>query len=200
MAATPMIDVAPVRPADRDTVGEVLARAFHDDPVFEWIVPDEQRRAARLPAVFAAFADAYIPHDESYVAGGGVGAALWLPSGTELGEEQFEVLGEQIGAALEEDAERAFEASALLDEHHPDEPCCYLQFMGVVPEQQGRGIGSRLLRSVLDRCDAEGTPAYLEATTVDNRRLYERHGFELLRELVLPDGPPLWSMWRDPVR
>lgn len=200
MAASPMIDVAPVRPADRDTVGEVLAGAFHDDPVFEWIVPDAQRRSARLPAVFAAFADAYIPHDESYVAGGGVGAALWLPSATEVGEEQLEVLGEQIGAALEEDAERAFEASALLDEHHPDEPCCYLQFMGVAPAQQGRGIGSRLLRSVLDRCDAEGTPAYLEATTVDNRRLYERHGFELLRELALPDGPPLWSMWRDPVR
>lgn len=200
MAASPTIDVAPVRAADRDTVGEVLARAFRDDPVFEWIVPDAQRRAARLPAVFAAFADVYIPHEESYVAGDGVGAALWLPSGTEIGEEQFEVLGEQIGAALEDDAERAFEASALLDEHHPDEPCCYLQFMGVVPEQQGRGIGSRLLRSVLDRCDAEGTPAYLEATSVDNRRLYERHGFELLRELSLPDGPPLWSMWRDPVR
>ncbi len=200
MAASPTIDVAPVRPADRDTVGEVLARAFHDDPVFEWIVPDARRRSARLSAVFAAFTDAYVVHDESYVAGDGVGAALWLPSGTELGEQQFEVLGEQIGAALEDDAERAFEASALLDEHHPEEPCCYLQFMGVLPEQQGRGIGSRLLRSVLDRCDAEGTPAYLEATTVDNRRLYERHGFELLSELTLPDGPPLWSMWRDPVR
>lgn len=46
--------------------------------------------------------------------------------------------------------------------------------------------------------DALGDAAYLEATSPDNRRLYERHGFEVTGEIVVPDGPTLWAMWRDP--
>ena len=39
--------------------------------------------------------------------------------------------------------------------------------MDVRPERQGEGIGSALLRAVLDRCDLEGAAVYLEA---DDRR------------------------------
>jgi ribosomal protein S18 acetylase RimI-like enzyme len=67
-----------------------------------------------------------------------------------------------------------------------------------VPEHQGEGIGSAMLRVALARCDEAGEPAYLEATSEDNRRLYERHGFRVTRELLLPDGPSLWAMWRAP--
>jgi hypothetical protein len=46
---------------------------------------------------------------------------------------------------------------------------------------------------------AEGTPAYLEASSARNRALYERHGFEVTEELSLPKGgPPIWLMWREP--
>lgn len=63
---------------------------------------------------------------------------------------------------------------------------------------RGQGIGSALLRSVLERCDLEGVPAYLEATCVRNSDLYARHGFTVRGEVVLPDGPPLFPMWREP--
>jgi len=51
---------------------------------------------------------------------------------------------------------------------------------------------------VLDRCDREGRPAYLEATNEGNQRLYLRHGFEVTAEITLPDGPTMWPMWREP--
>jgi hypothetical protein len=42
-------------------------------------------------------------------------------------------------------------------------------------------------------------PAYLEASTPGNRRLYERHGFRATEEVMMaPDAPPMWLMWRDP--
>ena len=41
-------------------------------------------------------------------------------------------------------------------------------------------------------------PAYLEATSEDNRRLYERHGFVIVDELAVAGSPPLWAMWRQP--
>jgi GNAT superfamily N-acetyltransferase len=87
----------------------------------------------------------------------------------------------------------------LLERNHPYEPDhLYLAFLGVVPDHQGTGIGSALLRSVLDRADREGTPAYLEATSARNRALYERHGFVAVRELRISDCPPLTAMWREP--
>ena len=64
------------------------------------------------------------------------------------------------------------------------------------PDQQDRGLGTRLLRTVLDRCDREATPAHPEATSHDDLRLYERHGFDVLEELMVPAGPPIWPMWR----
>ena len=52
---------------------------------------------------------------------------------------------------------------------------------------------------MLQRADADGLPAYHEATSPRNRALYERHGYVNQGELVLPDGgPTLWRMWRDP--
>lgn len=54
---------------------------------------------------------------------------------------------------------------------------------------------------VLERCDREGLPAYLEASSARNRALYLRHGFEVVEEVHLPaDGPPVWLMWRNPRR
>jgi hypothetical protein len=54
---------------------------------------------------------------------------------------------------------------------------------------------------MLSRCDEQGLPAYLEASSPRNRALYERHGFEVTEELKLPrSGPPLWLMWREPRR
>ena len=66
-------------------------------------------------------------------------------------------------------------------------------------EDPGWGLGAALLRPVLDRCDAEKIPAYLEASSPRNRALYERHGFEVTEEFAVGRGsPPVWRMWHAP--
>jgi GNAT superfamily N-acetyltransferase len=86
----------------------------------------------------------------------------------------------------------------MMADVHPAEPHAYLFLIGTRPDRQGAGLGSALLRHVLERCDREGTPAYLEATTAGSRRLYLRHGLAEVGVIQLPDGPPMWRMWRDP--
>ena len=124
---------------------------------------------------------------------------MWLPPEATFTPEDDARFETALVAAAGDDIERANELMAVMESAHPTDPHHYLMLLGVVPDQQGTGIGSALLRAVLDIADAAGEPAYLEATSPGNRALYERHGFEVTRELRCGDCPPLWAMWRDPV-
>lgn len=54
------------------------------------------------------------------------------------------------------------------------------------------------MRPVMELCDREGAPAYLEAGSERSKQLYLRHRFQVTGEIQLPDGPTIWSMWREP--
>ena len=87
----------------------------------------------------------------------------------------------------------------LIKTVHPEEPHWYLAVIGSDPTVRGAGLGHALMRSRLDRVDAEHAPAYLESSNIANAPHYSRFGFEVTGEIVLPDGgPTLWSMWRAP--
>ena len=183
---------------DLTAVARVLAAAFHDDPVVRWLVPDEATRRADLTPIMRVFAARFQPHGENCINETRTGAAVWQPPGATYSPDddaRFEIA---LAAAAGEAVGRAAQLSEVMEAAHPTAPHHYLMLLGVQPDQQGTGIGSELLRSVLDVADAAGEPAYLEATSPLNRALYERHGFDVTGELRCPDGPPLWAMWRDP--
>lgn len=189
--------VRTLRTTDTAAAGAVLAKAFADDPVVGWMLPDARRGELLLPGLFGLFVDAYAPLHASHI--GGAGVALWSPPGRQaVPEDAAERFAERIAAAAGPDTDRIFVAMAALEPCHPHRPCHHPNFLGVDPEAQGRGLGSALLPATLLRADAAAEPAYLEATSPGNRRLYERHGFATVGEIVIPDGPPLWAMWREP--
>jgi ribosomal protein S18 acetylase RimI-like enzyme len=181
-------------------VVETLALAFHEVPIFRWFIPDEGRRAEILPAFFSAMVEAYTPWGEIHTCDDGLAVAVWAPPGAHMPEAQAAALAATLPAVLGEYGATMREFRPLLDAAHPRFPHWFLHFLAVRPEAQGRGYGSALLRPTLERADADGIPAYLDATSEDNRRLYERHGFVVQRTITLRDSPPLWSMLRDPGR
>ena len=193
--------VRAVTPADVPAVVTAMTRAFFDDPVVGgWCLADESRRARRLERVFELFLErVYLPQGECWTTDGLVGAAFWAPPGAwEVGALAQLRLIARLAPATGRATTRIVRALSFLEERHPHEPHFYLAFVGVEPEHQGHGLGSALLDPVLDRCDAEGVPAYLEATCGRNVALYERHGFAVVEQVALPGGgPPLWRMWRE---
>lgn len=185
--------------AETDALSLTLASAFRDDPVFSWCIQDPRQRDRHLAPWFRVVVDALLAHGETYCTDDTAGAALWVPAGVApLNEEQGERLG-AVTAGLGDTAPARIQAlSELMEAHHPHEPHLYLWFAGVRAGRQGQGYGGRLLQSRLSRADEQALPAYLEATSVRNRALYERHGFEVTGELSVDGSPPLWQMWRDP--
>ncbi|WP_214321543.1 GNAT family N-acetyltransferase [Nonomuraea sediminis] len=177
---------------DQDTVelGEVLARAFHDDPVILWMLPGG-KGSALMFATLARYQHALA--DLAYRDDVMAGAALWDPPGHEGDMEGaipgfVEAMGDRVshGMLLEE----------ALAAHRPKEPHWYLAQIGVVPEAQGSGVGGELMRAGLARVDAEGLAAYLESSKESNVPIYEHYGFTVTERVDLPDGPPMWGMWR----
>jgi GNAT superfamily N-acetyltransferase len=60
----------------------------------------------------------------------------------------------------------------------PAEDGLWLEHFYLVPDLQGRGLGSAVLRAQLDRTDADRLPVRLNVLQGSAaRRLYERHGF-----------------------
>ncbi len=60
----------------------------------------------------------------------------------------------------------------------PAEDGRWLEHFYLAPHQQGRGLGSSVLRTVLERTDAQGATVRLNVLHGSAaRRLYERHGF-----------------------
>jgi GNAT superfamily N-acetyltransferase len=187
-------------PTDRTAVAATVAAGFFDDPVTQWLLPDVQHRQEVILPMFEVYIDAYLPHGETYLTADGNGAAVWLPPGADLlTAEQEQPFLDALTTLMGPGVDRLFQLEETFAGHHPAEPLYYCNFLSTVPAFQGRGIGSAFLQDMLQRADADGLPAYHEATSPRNRALYERHGYVNQGELVLPDGgPTLWRMWRDP--
>lgn len=183
-------------PADVATLARTMAAAFLDDPVMSWCYPNLHCRVQLLPECFRVIIEATLHAGGVDTAADGVAGAIWVPPGAEVDEEQMAVdLGDVSGVFRE----RLFTLLELLDGNHPHhEQHQYLFVLATHPRWQSRGLGSALLRSVLSASDRDGVPAYLEASSERNKQLYLRHGFEVTDVLSLPDGPPLWCMWRTP--
>jgi GNAT superfamily N-acetyltransferase len=198
---TSTIEAHPASSDERSQVVTALCSAFFDDPIYRWLVPNDAQRRRSAVVFYSRFADACWPHGGVYVAAQGWGAALWLPPGMQLvADAEADAFSEQLLDTAGDDAARARMAQLFetLGDHHPSDACWYLAFMGVEPAAQGHGIGTSLLAAVLTQADRDAVPAYLEASSPENRRLYERHGFQTVHELTVADSPTICAMWRPP--
>ncbi|MFG2193624.1 GNAT family N-acetyltransferase [Streptomyces sp. NPDC048639] len=173
-----------------------------EDPVSRWVFPDPAHRHDVQPRFFGVFLDAALHNGWVDVTDDLTAAALWLPVPAGSGQEEQDEDDEMAARfeAADPGNERTGVVGQLTSEAHPHHRAHhYLPLIAVTPARHGEGLGSALLTPVLDRCDREGTPAYLEASNARSKALYERLGFAVTDRMVrLPDGPPMWPMWYEP--
>lgn len=185
---------------DTPAVARSLARAFFDDPAITWLFPADSSRIEQAEKFFElSMVSLHLPHNEVWTTDSLVAAALWAPPGewrTPLGTLLRN--GPRLGRLLGRRVALALRGLSSMEAHHPRWPHWYLAILGTDPEWQGKGLGSAVMSPVLQRCDETGVGAYLESSKESNVPYYRRHGFEVVEELYLPSGPPLWLMWRAP--
>lgn len=182
-------------------VSETLGLAFDDDPFTAHILPSDLRdRSARLRWFMSIPARTAARHRSLWIVDNVGAAAAWMPpdkwQATPLTTLR---IAPWLIAGLRARLPIAAQVLNAVEKQHPREPHWYLEAVGTRPDQQGNGFGRAVIQPVLDRCDADGLPAYLESSKESNIGYYERFGFEVTGEIALPgDGPSIWSMWREP--
>jgi GNAT superfamily N-acetyltransferase len=205
MTAVVPTDVSEAHAGDHRSMAVTLARAFQDDPLLLFAMPDPVRRArALIRIMFSELAHAgrrgtawAARRDERLL-----GAAIWFAPGTYQrapvpGAVNMVRLTPNV-AATGVRSIRMARLFHLAEVAHPKDEHWYLRILAVDPLCQRSGLGRALLEPGISRCDAQGLPAYLETQKHENLAWYGRFGFELVEELRVDRCPPIWTMRREP--
>jgi GNAT superfamily N-acetyltransferase len=186
--------------ADVENAVAVLTSAFAEDPTWAWVFPDPALRPAQHAWLWRQFVEGARRYPWVWLSADRAATAVWVPpGGTDWSPEQEAELEEWIEQLPGEARDRARAAVELFEAAHPrDEPHYFLSLLGTHAAHRGKGIGFGLLADNLRAVDEAGMPAYLEASNPDNVVLYQRFGFQPHGSFVLPDGPRVVTMWREP--
>ena len=186
-----------IRPATADDIRRLArsgSRAFADDPVMRWLIPDDDEYERNHQAFFGGVARRWLATESLWCTDDGVALAGWIPPGRP--DVEVDDPGPRIQHP-EWRVERFKALAGMLDANTLPEPHWYLQMLATHPDWQRQGLGAALMAVVFDIADRAGLPCYLETETVDNVGYYRRHGFEVRTEWDIPlDGPHMWGMLR----
>ncbi len=193
-------------PNRREPIRQVMAaldRAFFDDPLDVYLLPDPAQRKRLLSKIHLIMLRYALRYGEVYTTPAYEGAACWLPPG-----RTYPTLWRLLSVAWRDPPlamgwqgyRRFTQVDAYLEHAHRSAvpgPHWYLWELGIDPAHQHQGIGGALLRPILERADHERLPCYLETTNVENPSFYERHGFRVVSEGIAPGtNICVWSMRR----
>lgn len=190
------LDFSVVREGEEQRALDVLVTAFTADPVIRWLYPDDSSYQTHFPAFLRAFGGkAFVSHTVWRLGEFGAVALWYAPHVEPDGDAVVAEITQSVNANQHADV---FAVLELMDSAHPTFPHWYLPWFGVDGAQQGRGLGSELMRHCLGFVDQDHLPAYLESPNPRNISFYERHGFEVTGVSQAGACPAVYSMLRSP--
>jgi ribosomal protein S18 acetylase RimI-like enzyme len=187
---------------DISKLDDTLTQAFMNDPVLSYDMRQDNRRRWALRRYFNFVLESAFEEGEVYATKNYEACAVWYPPGKGLldasPEAYKDFLPEMLKWSRKDRLDRLFQVIRVFAGNRPSWPHYYLEYLGVAPKYQGRGLGTLLLRSKLSLIDTDGTPAYLENSNEKNTPLYSLHGFKVIKRTGLAEsGPVLTFMSRD---
>jgi ribosomal protein S18 acetylase RimI-like enzyme len=201
----PPPSIIPLPSHQQQTASGVLSRAFFNDPLMLYYLPDPARRARVLPYLMRVSLRYCLFYGQVFTTLGLDGMACWLPPGhTAMGilgllRAGMGVLPPNLGW---EALRRLRQVEPAIDRIHRacvPGPHWYLMLLGVEPARQGQGIGGSLIALVLAKARAAGLPCYLETMTELDVAFYRKHGFKVVFEIELPPGSlHVWMVLKQP--
>jgi ribosomal protein S18 acetylase RimI-like enzyme len=198
--ATTMHPLHPAKPADREVVVELLCRAFDHDPIVNFIVRRDARRASGLRAFFEMwFSLRDLSRNEVMTSDGFRGAMLWMPSEHVHASfvDRMRVTPEFIRCVGASRIAKILRFFTKVENAHPRESHVYVQFIGIDRAARGSGLAYAYLRHAIEIADGLSRPIYAETSNPENLPIWAKAGLAANGVIELGDGAPtVWQLRR----
>lgn len=175
---------------DRDQVVDILMSAFIDVLIpnsINFVVKNDRRRKERLKSLMEFQFDIAFDLGYIFISDDSTGCIIFINK-WKLNLRriilEIKLLFNVIGI---ENVFQVLKREKIIKSYHPKEEFIHLWLMGVKPEAQGTGIGSKLLQETLNFY--KGKLIYLETTTPENLKFYKKNGFNIFHNTFELDYP-----------
>ncbi len=192
--------------ADIKRAADVFKRSFTNDPMINYIYPVNEMSDKLSSSFFGGTVRYYFEYGLTIKTCDMDGLSIWIPPGKlklnawGIIKSRLFVIPIRLGRAGFKRQNILMDLTKKLHIKYAGCPHYYLMVLAVDPAHQSKGLGSALMRPVLQKADEEGMPCYLEASNERAVPLYQRHGFKVMEEAQIPDGPVFWPMRREPLK
>jgi ribosomal protein S18 acetylase RimI-like enzyme len=190
-----VIDIDASAASDPDFVSRsaiLLARAFHDYPEYLYLFPDEAKRHAKLVTLLAVMTRYCLRYGKVMASSERLEAVLmYLPppariqGGAMVKSGAFGMLF-KLGFHFLQRQNRIINVIVNARSTVIPSPHAYLFLLATDPAFQKDGHATALMTCFLERLDEAGITCYLETSKKENVGFYQRFGFDLVEEQVVP--------------
>jgi hypothetical protein len=174
-------------PIDRKLITELLLMSFKENLSVNYIIRQDHKKLDRIRALMEYSIDICSLFGKVWLSDNKEACALILyPHNKQTTLKSLwldlKLIFKAIGIG---GISKAIRRESLIKEKQSKEHMAYLWFIGVNPESQHLGIGTKLLQEIIADADAKNLPVFLETSTLQNLPWYERFAFKIYNELVL---------------
>ncbi len=182
----------------------MFARAFQDDPLLAYLIPDSAKRRYLSPRMYRCALRYGFHYGQVLATSANLeGVTIWLPPEAAHGSLLMMLragllsLSFMIGPQFVVRFLSFYQHLDRLRQEYTPLPHWYLQLLGVDPAHQGRGHATALLTPMLAQLDHERWSCCLDTMNGDNVAFYEHFGFRVVARSLLPNTKiGLWLMAR----
>jgi ribosomal protein S18 acetylase RimI-like enzyme len=169
---------------DKPLVIDILTKAFDSNKSVNYVVKQDSKREKRIRTLMDysfeaswAAGEIYLTQDKKAV------VLLLLPHTKKTSIKSiFQDLNLALTAIGITRVPKVLKLESSIKKHYP-KCLMYISFIGVIPELQRTGIGSSLLKDIIQLSIKRKIPIYLETSRIENISFYEKHNFEIYNKI-----------------
>lgn len=173
---------------DKNLVVNILTQSFDDNKSVNYVVKQDKQRKLRIQRLMEYSFDVCLLFGDVLLSEDRKGCVLILDP--EKKKTTFKSilldLKLAIGAIGLSGIPRVLKRESSIKKNYPDNSMLYLWYIGVLPSEQGKGIGKALLSEIIEESKSSKKPIYLETSMVKNLDFYKKSGFEIYKEIGEP--------------
>ena len=171
--------------SEKELVVDILSLSFFDNKSVNYIIKQDKKKEQRIRALMSysfeicySFGNVFLSENKKAC------ALILLPDKKKTTLKtillDFNLMLSAIGFS---NIKKAMSRESAIKKIHPKSLIYYLWFIGVEPDDQGKGIGTKLMNDVIKEAEINHRLIYLETSTLKNIPWYEKLGFVVYHKL-----------------